>query len=424
MGRLLLERMKPAHSHARRAWLVCGLLLLASAINYMDRQTLANASVRITREFSLSQEQYGNLEAWFGYAFAAGSLFFGVLADRLPLRWLYAVVVALWSGAGFVTGYADTYPHLLICRTLLGFCEGGHWPCAIKATRLLLDARDRSLGNSVLQSGTSIGAIITPLLMQALMTPEVGSWRGAFQAIAAIGLVWIVLWLALVRRNDLTAAPDATTPSAREPSLWKLILSRRMLVIFAVIACINTTWQILRAWLPKLLQEGRGWSESHALYFNSAWFVATDIGCLGAGALAVWLARRGLPVTRARVLVFAGCGLMVTAAALAPFTRSTPVLMALLMLAGAGALGVFPIYHAFTQDISGSRQGRITGIASVAAWILPAWAQRGFGWLADTTGSFKTGFVLIAFLPLLAAGILALGWGRDPQSQSDQPHTP
>ena len=34
--------------------------------------------------------------------------------------------------------------------------------------------------------------------------------------------------------------------------------SRRMLVVFVVIACINTTWQILRAWLPKILQEGRG----------------------------------------------------------------------------------------------------------------------------------------------------------------------
>ena len=28
-------------------WWVCGLLLLATTINYMDRQTLANAAVRI-----------------------------------------------------------------------------------------------------------------------------------------------------------------------------------------------------------------------------------------------------------------------------------------------------------------------------------------------------------------------------------------
>jgi MFS family permease len=77
-------------------------LLLASTINYLDRQTLSNAAVRITNEFRLSQEQYGNLEFAFGWAFAAGSLVFGCLADRVPLRWLYPAVLALWSlvGAG------------------------------------------------------------------------------------------------------------------------------------------------------------------------------------------------------------------------------------------------------------------------------------------------------------------------------------
>ena len=59
-----------------------------------------------------------------------------------------------------------------------------------------------------------------------------------------------------------------------------------MAVVLAVIALINTTWQILRAWLPKFLQEGRGYAEVDALYFNSVWFAITDVGCLGAGALA------------------------------------------------------------------------------------------------------------------------------------------
>jgi len=68
------------------------MLLLASAINYMDRQTLANAAVRISTQFNLNQEQYGNIEMVFGWAFAAGSLLFGMLADRVAIRWLYPAV--------------------------------------------------------------------------------------------------------------------------------------------------------------------------------------------------------------------------------------------------------------------------------------------------------------------------------------------
>src|SRR3954462_2189443 len=151
-------------------WTICGLLLLASAINYMDRQTLANAAVRITKEFHLTQAQYGNIEAVFAYAFAAGSIVFGWLADRFSVRWLYAVVLTMWSLAGFATGFVRSYDELLLCRILLGFFEAAHWPCGIRTTRALLDARERSLGNGVLQSGTSIGAIITPLIMRLLMT--------------------------------------------------------------------------------------------------------------------------------------------------------------------------------------------------------------------------------------------------------------
>src|SRR5262245_46077300 len=171
-------------------WIVCGLLLLASAINYMDRQTLANAAVRISREFSLTQTQYGTVEANFGYAFAAGSLVFGWMADRFSIRWLYAVVLVFWSLAGFATGFVKSYEQLLLCRTVLGFFEAGHWPCAIRTTRLLLDARQRSMGNGLLQSGASFGAVITPLIMRVLMTEDVATWRVPFLVVGGIGILW------------------------------------------------------------------------------------------------------------------------------------------------------------------------------------------------------------------------------------------
>src|SRR5438477_9472879 len=101
----LTEHSRPRASAWK--WWVCGLLLLASAINYMDRQTLANASVRITTQFHLSQEQYGNIELVFGWAFAVGSLAFGVISDRVAVRWLYPTILVLWSAAGFATGLVN-----------------------------------------------------------------------------------------------------------------------------------------------------------------------------------------------------------------------------------------------------------------------------------------------------------------------------
>ena len=53
-------------------WGVCILLLAATMINYMDRQTLSATAKRVKAEFRLSNEQYGLLENRFSYAFAAG----------------------------------------------------------------------------------------------------------------------------------------------------------------------------------------------------------------------------------------------------------------------------------------------------------------------------------------------------------------
>jgi MFS family permease len=408
-------------------WWVCGLLLCASTINYMDRVTLSTVATRITAQFGLSQEQYGNIEFGFGWAFAVGSLAFGLLVDRLPVRWVYPSALLLWSLTGFLTAFSRSYDQLLLCRIALGFFEGGHWPCAIKTTRALLEPKDRSMGNSVLQAGTSIGAILTPLLMKWLLTPSADSWRGAFQIIGAVGLFWIVAWFLSIRAQDLALAADpappgkagqhqeAVAPTDRVESLWSAIFSRRMLVVLVVIALINTWWQLLRAWLPKVLQEGRGYSEADTLWFQPFFYLATDVGVIGAGMATVWLHRRGASVHGARFAAFGGCAALSGLAAVAAFTPRGPLLLGLLMIMGAGALGVFPVYHALTQDFSAKYQGRISGLGGVAAWALSP-AQKYYGRLVDQTGSFDAGFAVAGCMPLLAFAVLALLWPRKSQS--------
>lgn len=412
-----MERLSPsppAHP-ASWKWWICGLLLFASMINYMDRQTLANASVRITSQFQLRQEQYGNLEMAFGWAFAAGSLLFGFVADRWPLRWVYPAVLFLWSATGFATGLVHDYSGLLVCRTFLGFFEAGHWPCAIKTTQLLLTPSDRALGNGILQSGTSLGAVITPLIMRVLMTDEIGSWRFSFQAIGLFGIAWIAAWFFLVGKNDLqTGSTHPTAPASAgltDPGLWRAVLSRRMLIVLLMVACINTCWQILRAWLPKFLMEGRGYAEASALYFNSLFYIASDAGCLGAGALAVWLAQRGRSLLNARLSVFFIFAILTALTTVAALSPPGWFLLAILLLVGAGALGVFPVYHALSQDISARHQGKITGIAGIAAWGFSP-VQKYFGRLVDQTGSFNLGLGLAGWLPLLAFVCLWLGWRK------------
>src|SRR5207248_11162261 len=91
----------PPHSRSSTwKWWITGLLLLATMINYMDRQTLSSVSPRVMSEMQLNNEQYGRIESAFSYAFAAGSLVFGFLVDRVRVFWLYPTVLVGWSLMG------------------------------------------------------------------------------------------------------------------------------------------------------------------------------------------------------------------------------------------------------------------------------------------------------------------------------------
>src|SRR5436190_17356984 len=148
-------------------WWVCALLLLATTLSYMDSTALNQTAVRLARAFQMDEEHYGNLEMAFRLAFAGGTLFCGWVVDKGGVRWVYPVCVAGWSAVGFLTGFADSYATLFLCRFLLGLFEGGNWPSGIRTVRQIMPVAERSLGNSLFQSGTALGAIVTPVIVLA-----------------------------------------------------------------------------------------------------------------------------------------------------------------------------------------------------------------------------------------------------------------
>ena len=401
-------------------WWILTLLLLASTINYMDRQTLTNTSERITREFHLSEQQFGSLETAFGLAFAFGASLFGIIADRSNIKWLYPVVLILWSTMGFATGLVETYTGLLLCRMFLGFFEAGHWPCALKTTQRLLPSSKRTLGNSVLQSGTAIGAMVTPLIIRAL-SPEktVGSWRIAFQIVGAVGFVWAALWLISLWNQDMQSSqPGSSAPVDRRTAapFWQVVFSRKFLTLIIVVIAINLCWHQFRVWMQKFLIRGRGYTEAESLYLNFLFNAMTDVGCLTAGLTTALLCRRGMTAHRSRLLVFGVCSLFVATGIAIPWLPKGPALVAVLMLVGVGSLGLFPCYYSFSQELSVVHQGKISGMLGTIAWIFPSIWHLLYGRFVDQTAAsskvmaYAMGMSIVCWMPLAALAALCIIW--------------
>jgi MFS transporter, ACS family, hexuronate transporter len=332
-------------------------------------------------------------------------------------------VLAGWSTVGFATGWVSSYRELLICRVLLGFFEAGQWPCALITSQRLLSRRDRPLGNSILQSGASLGAIATPFVVIALTTSAPESWRLPFRVIGAIGAVWVVAWLATVRSRDLdleveansdvgskdeagSSTDKAADASGIDASTERRIFVRRFLALAIVVIVINLCWQYFRAWMPKMLREQYQYSRLDVQYFSIAYYIAADVGCLAVGFLIKWLAGLGYSVQRARMATFLVCVLLTALSTLAAALPASTLLLATLLLIAFGSLGQFPVYYALTQELSARRMGNITGLFSFIFWSSYALVSGPVGTWIDRTGSYSQVMFVAGLLPF--AGLLAL----------------
>lgn len=430
-------------------WWVCGALLLATMLNYMDRQTLAlSASQLKINGMNLTDARYGVLERWFSYAFAVGSIFFGFVADRLGPRRVYPVVLIGWSVAGiasplaslpwvvsvvgdpsgwvseFIHAWADIplagfvarplvddgqpglgeYRWLFACRTMLGGFEAGHWPCALLTARNILSATQRPLGNSILQSGASLGAVLTPLVIEAIRATG-APWQAPFLIIGVAGLAWVPLWRWLIRPTDLHDAPPQKVTAGEPVNPVRLVF--QFVVLATIVITIALAWQFQRAWLPKYLKEFHHYSEAEANYFTSGYYLVADVGCLFFGAVVSFLTARAMDVRRARLISFAGCAALVALSALVPLMDRGPLLLIALVAVGAGALGAHPQYYALSQELPARHMGVLSGTLAASSWVAVGTMQGMIGNYIQRTGSYDWPLVVTGLAPLV--GLAAMG---------------
>ena len=79
-------------------WVICGMLFLATTINYMDRQVLSLTwKDFIAPEFHWTDTDYGNVAGIFALVYAIANLVSGRFIDRLVTKKGYLVAIGVCS---------------------------------------------------------------------------------------------------------------------------------------------------------------------------------------------------------------------------------------------------------------------------------------------------------------------------------------
>ena len=307
-------------------------------------------------------------------------------------------------------GFATSVIGFACARFGLGISEAGNFPASIKTVSEWFPKPERAFAIGIFNSGSNVGAIITPLLVPWIALTW--GWRAAFLCTGALGLLWIVAAFALFssptrcrfitdQQRALLDAEDGPTAIKRS---WREVASRRETWAFAIAKFLtDPIWWFFLYWAPKYLSSQFGVNLAGLAAPLVVIYLMADAGSILGGWAPSRLIKRGMTVlaARQRVMLWCACSaLPVTYAANAP---NLWIAVTLLGLATAAHQGWSANLFATVSDIFPKEEvASVVGIGGTLGAVGGMIIATVTGAVLETTGSYVVPFVMCSSAYLVA----------------------
>jgi len=400
------EAEDPAAVRSRR--LLIGLLFVAIALNYVDRQVLALLKPTLEAEFHWSQQDYALLGTAFQITAAVSFLAIGWFVDTVGVRRALGWGVGVWSIAGIAHAFAATVGQFVAARIALAAAETVGTPAAVKSAAVYLPVRERSFALGLGNTAPNIGAIVTPLLIPPFALAF--GWHAAFIVTGGLGLVWVVAWVFGTRRLVPIDAP-ARSLIARNRVDWRAFFAdRRTWAIVGAKLFSDLGWFFLLFFIPDFFARVFHMTQATLGGPTALAYVFAAAGALSSGLVFPALLARGWSMNRARktsMLVYAGLILPMPLAIVAPGPWVAAAIIGVGLFAHQGfSTNIFgltadavPVERVATVIGAGAVAGNLSGAAMIAfaGWSL----AHGYGYwpmFAILAGAYLTALLWVHLL--------------------------
>ena len=417
-------------------WLICALLFFAAAINYIDRQVIGILKPTLQEQFHFDEQDYAAIVFTFQAAYAIGLLLSGRIMDRIGVRRGFALAVVVWSIGAVMHGAADWLPWLRIptlsidppavvflggataglalSRLVLGLGEAGNFPASIKAVAEWFPKKERALATGIFNSGTNIGALVTPLVVPWITLAY--GWQWAFVITGVLGFGWVIWWFVSFRDPEMHPGVNAaelaiiqSDPVEKTAAIpWSRLLPHRQTWAFAAGKFLtDPIWWLYLFWVPDFLNKNHGLDlKTMGLPLVVIYLVA-DIGSIGGGWLSSHLMARGWSTNAARKLAMLVCAVAVVPMLFAAQAKNLWVAVGLVSLAAAAHQGWSANLFTLTSDMFPRRAvGSVVGIGGMAGSVGGMLIALVVGAILQKTGSYVPIFVMCASAYLVALALI------------------
>jgi MFS family permease len=250
-------------SKERRTFWAC---FTGWALDAMDVQLYSFVIVTLTALWSISRADAGLAATATLMASSVGGWLIGILADRYGRVRMLQISILWFSVFTFLCAFAQSFPQLLVFRSLQGFGFGGEWAAGAVLIGEIIRDKHRGKANGIVHSGWAVGWGAAAILYTALFSllPETVAWRILF----GVGVLPAIAVFFVRRFVDEPAVFLASKKQYDSGEIQRAsfleIFSRPMLrtTVLASLLTIGTQggYYAIMIWLPTYLKTVRGLS--------------------------------------------------------------------------------------------------------------------------------------------------------------------
>jgi ACS family hexuronate transporter-like MFS transporter len=399
----------PVNPGGRSRWVICALLFFAATVNYMDRQVIGLLKPTLQTQFGWTEIDYSNIVFAFQLAYGVGVLFVGKLIDKLGTRRGFSLAVVIWSAAAMAHAAATTIFQFAAVRSCLGLGEAGSFPASIKAVAEWFPKKERALATGIFNSGANVGALVTPFVVPWL-TYRFG-WRMAFIATGALGLLWIVAWLAIYRRPEESGISHAELAYIRSDSaddakpipLRTLLTLRQAWAVALGKFFTDPFWYVYLFWIPDFLSHKFSLDLKGIALPLFVIYSGASVGSVIGGGLSSSLLKMGWPLNSSRKTALLVCAIAVTPIMIAARTTNAWTAILLIALAAGAHQGWSANIYTLASDMfPRNAVASVVGFATMLGTISGMLIAKAVGYILQSTGSYMPVFMMAGFAYLIA----------------------
>jgi MFS transporter, ACS family, hexuronate transporter len=408
----------PEKTHSNIRWFVVALLFFATTINYIDRQVIGLLKPFIQGDLHWDEADYGYIVTAFQIAYALGMLISGRFLDKLGIKVGYTLSIFIWSVGATLHSIVQSVFGFGMVRAVLGFGEAGNFPAAVKTIAEWFPKRDRAFATGIFNSGSTIGAIVAPMIVVGI-TIHLG-WKWAFIITGSLGFVWMVLWLLFYQspKKHKKVSPSELSyilsdSGVEEPmkglSWGKLLRYKQTYAICFSRFVTDWVWWFFLFWMPDFLNKTQHMDLKGSVLPLIIIYAMASFGGIFGGALSSCFIQAGRSVDNARKTAILICALLVLPLLFVSQISNLWMVAVVVGFAAAAHQGWASNIYTIVSDIYPKNTvGTMIGLSGFTGAIGGALSASFVGLILNFTGSYTVIFVVASSMYLLAWLVLKI----------------